>query len=127
MPTALTPYTREVTFPHAFRLALRARPLYAMTYGAIPLVRRTGGLADTVIPYHPSRNTRKTATGLSFVAQTTQALIRCIYSAQELYRDKPLLQQVQDNAMARDYSWDQSSAAYVALYESVVNRERADG
>ncbi len=101
--------------------------LYAMTYGAIPLVRRTGGLADTVIPYHPSRNTRKTATGLSFVAQTTQALIRCIYSAQELYRDKPLLQQVQDNAMARDYSWDQSSAAYVALYESVVNRERADG
>ncbi len=101
--------------------------LYAMTYGTLPLVRRTGGLADTVLPYRPYGNSGTAATGFSFVPQTAPALARCICSALELYQDAPRMRQLRDNAMARDYSWDRSSAAYVALYESIVNRETADG
>jgi len=101
--------------------------LYAMAYGTIPVVRRTGGLADTVAPYHPLRNSRSSATGLSFVPQTSQAFTRCVIEALEVYRDQALLKRLRDNAMAQVYSWDRSSEAYIRLYRNILIGESTDG
>lgn len=95
--------------------------LYAMAYGAIPIVRRTGGLADTVIPYRTIRNNAAEATGLSYTPQTRQALTRCIFDALDLYLDQSAFRQVRINGMSRDYSWERSSQAYISLYRESMH------
>lgn len=101
--------------------------LYAMAYGTVPVVRRTGGLADTVAPYRPLLGTVDGATGFSFIPLTRQALTRCMRAAVEVYGDKALLARLRDNGMAQDYSWDRSSRAYIDLYQSVLERRAAHG
>lgn len=101
--------------------------LYAMAYGTIPVVRRTGGLADTVAPYRPLLDTIGDATGFSFIPLTCQALGRCVRDAVDAYGDKTLLARLRDNGMARDYSWDRSSRAYIDLYHDIVTRRTAHG
>ncbi len=101
--------------------------MYAMSYGTLPLVRHTGGLVDTVIPFRPYGNNRTTATGFSFTPQTPQAFSRCLSSALDVYRDKALLKRLRENAMSQDYSWERSSKAYIAIYESLLNGETLHG
>ena len=62
--------------------------LYALRYGALPVVRRTGGLADTVVDANAATLAAGTATGFAFDAETPEALLAAIQRAIALYRDR---------------------------------------
>ena len=93
--------------------------LYALRYGTLPLVRRVGGLADTVVDASAENLQSDRATGFSFDESSRHALSQRIREACGLYRDQPRWKQVQLRAMAQDFSWDDSAANYEALYRSL--------
>ena len=94
--------------------------LFALRYGALPLVRRTGGLADTVVDATPARLRDKTATGFVFDDATPAALSEAIAQAAALYKSRARWRQVMRQAMTRDFSWERSAQQYVALYRELV-------
>jgi starch synthase len=94
--------------------------LYSMRYGTPPVVRATGGLADTVTDTTPETLAAGTATGFRFAAHTPEGLRECVGRALALYRgDRAAWLQVIRNGMRQDWSWDRSAAAYEALYEKL--------
>jgi starch synthase len=99
--------------------------LYSLRYGTLPVVRSTGGLADTVTDTTPETLAAGTATGFSFVAQTPEALRDTTLRAMAMYRDRPDdWRRVVVTAMRQDWSWDRSAAEYERLYERLAGRER---
>jgi starch synthase len=94
--------------------------LYALRYGTLPLVRRTGGLVDTVVDAIPAHLRDKTATGFVFDEATPDALAAALGSATALYESRPRWRQMMREAMTRDFSWAQSGRQYVALYRELV-------
>jgi starch synthase len=96
-------------------------PMYSLRYGTPPVVRRTGGLADTVINATAENLADGRATGFSFNDYTPNALYETVKWALTLYRERPKdFQQVMLTAMSQDWSWDRSAAAYEALYRKVM-------
>jgi len=93
--------------------------LYALRYGTLPLVRRVGGLADTVIDTTSENLAADRATGFVFTDATSQSLGARIREACAVYRDQGAWQQVQRRAMGCDFSWADSAAHYEALYRSL--------
>jgi len=93
--------------------------LYALRYGTLPLVRRVGGLADTVIDATAENLAADRATGFVFADAVSQAIGKRIRDACALYRDQRTWQQVQRRAMGQDFSWDDSAAHYESLYRSL--------
>jgi starch synthase len=91
--------------------------MIAQRYGTLPIVRETGGLADTVSPYN--RYT-KTGDGFSFGAFNAHDMLHVIGLALSVYRDKPILRRLKKNAMLKDNGFSQSAERYKALYESVI-------
>lgn len=92
--------------------------IYSLRYGTLPVVRRTGGLADTVTDWSEDLNH---ATGFVFDEATPAALLDALLRAVRLYRDDPAgWRQVIGNAMACDYSWRQSAKAYLDLYQRAI-------
>ena len=96
--------------------------MYALAYGTAPIVRRTGGLADTVTDATPANLRRNTATGLSFVPKTAAALARAYDRAVALHADPKAMQQVRQAGMSRDFSWDRSCEDYEALYRKTMGK-----
>ncbi len=94
--------------------------MYALRYGTLPLVRRTGGLVDTVVDATPARLRDKTATGFMFEPATAEALAATIEWASAQYRNRASWRQMMRQAMTRDFSWAQSARQYAALYREVV-------
>lgn len=94
--------------------------LYALRYGALPLVRRTGGLADTVVDANAATLADGSATGFAFDAETPDALLGAIQRAVALYRDQASWRRMMRHAMTRDFSWEASAREYVALYREMV-------
>ena len=94
--------------------------MYSMHYGTVPIVRRTGGLADTVIDANPIQIERKTATGFVFEEEHPQQLLECVQRALKAFRNKELWQMLQINGMMRDFSWYHSAQEYVALYHQLL-------
>jgi starch synthase len=86
--------------------------LIAMRYGAVPLVRATGGLQDTVAPYQVGGK----GTGFLFGAAEAQALAEAIRAALEVYPDQRRWLGLQRRGMAQDFSWARFAAAYADLY-----------
>jgi starch synthase len=93
--------------------------LYALRYGTLPVVRRTGGLADTVVDATATSIANRTATGFVFDEESQQALEAAIARALALYREPLTWRRLQLQAMAQDFSWDASAARYAALYHAV--------
>ncbi len=91
--------------------------MMSMRYGTLPLVRATGGLADTVIDADadPQRGT-----GFSFIAYHSQSLLETLQRALTAYADKPRWRGLQRNAMRQDFSWDHSARAYMELYAACL-------
>ncbi|MCA8949553.1 MAG: glycogen synthase [Planctomycetes bacterium] len=91
--------------------------MYSLRYGTPPIVRRTGGLADTVEPWDPAK---RTGTGFLFDEFSSQALAGTIDWALRNWRDQKGWKQLVDNGMRRDFSWDKQGLEYVALYRSLT-------
>ncbi|HEV2335168.1 MAG TPA: glycogen synthase GlgA [Stellaceae bacterium] len=94
--------------------------LYALRYGALPLVRRTGGLADTVVDANAATLADGSATGLAFDAETLQSLLAAIQRATALYADRASWRGMVTRAMTRDFSWAAAAREYVALYRELA-------
>ncbi len=90
--------------------------LYSLVYGTTPVVRKTGGLADSVNDVTPATLKSGKATGVVFEQATTAALLKAIHRALKLYEDPAALRQVRRTGMAHDFSWDLSARSYVQLY-----------
>jgi starch synthase len=90
--------------------------MISMRYGSIPIVRRTGGLADTV---HEGR------TGFLFVDPTKEALVDAARRARDAFRDAPTWRQLVRSAMGEDFSWHASAKEYVSLYRRAAKAAAA--
>jgi starch synthase len=91
--------------------------LYSLRYGTVPIVRATGGLADTITDYTPETAAAGTATGFSFKAYSPQALLEAVDRALALYQGDPQgWLRLMQTGMRQDWSWDRSAAEYERLY-----------
>jgi starch synthase len=93
--------------------------MYSMRYGTVPVVRRVGGLADTVRDYSPGR---ADATGFVFEEYTPAALLGALSRALALFQDASSWRALQLTGMQQDHSWDRSAREYVNIYERAMNR-----
>jgi len=91
--------------------------MYSLRYGTVPLVRRTGGLADTVQNFDPVTGT---GTGFTFDEYSPQALLGTLRWALGVYPDRQTWRRIQDAGMRLDYSWDASARQYVRVYERAM-------
>lgn len=96
--------------------------LYSMRYGTPPIVRATGGLADTVEPWYAGRGT---GTGIVFKTANRAGLIWAVEEALRLYDDAPgEYAMVRKNGMTRDFAWGESAKRYVEVYRWALEIRR---
>jgi starch synthase len=94
--------------------------LCALRYGAVPVVARVGGLADTVIDASPMALAAGVASGVQFAPVTGDALEAALYRTVDLWRDAAGWATMQKNGMRTDVSWTRPAAAYAELYRDAV-------
>mgnify|MGYP001289374564 FL=1 len=94
--------------------------LYGLRYGSLPLVRRVGGLADTVVDSSLETLAEGTATGVVFDRFDADDMRSAVRRAFALYRRRPDWRSVQRRAMAQDVSWTASAERYAALYSELA-------
>ena len=95
--------------------------MIAMSYGALPIVRETGGLKDSVIPYNQETGE---GTGFSFANYNAHELLFTAKRAVDLYNNNPQAwHRLVCNAMAQDFSWNASAEKYMALYRDVLGKD----
>ncbi len=90
--------------------------LYSLKYGTVPVVRRTGGLADTIANCTPTGLAKGTANGFSFESYSAAALLHCIRRALRVYSNPRAWRRLMQIGMAQDWSWDASAREYQQLY-----------
>ncbi len=93
--------------------------MYSMAYGTIPIVRKTGGLADTVTPADLLTDT---GTGFVFEEYSKEAFLSAIERALRAYKDERGWRRLQQRAMAFDSSWGKSADKYIELYKMAISR-----
>ncbi len=96
--------------------------LYSLRYGTVPIVRETGGLADSVVPITTANLKNGKATGIMFTPRTPEALMDAFGQALELYKQPDVLNAVRRTGMKQDFSWERSSKTYVKLYREAIAR-----
>ncbi len=94
--------------------------LYALRYGTVPIVRRTGGLADSVHDFNTVHRRKGTATGIVYVPNTAQSIVRAVNRAVQLYRDSEALAVIIRTGMDADFSWTRSCEAYERCYAEAI-------
>ncbi len=94
--------------------------MYSLRYGTVPIVRETGGLADSVEQINPDSGT---GTGILFRDYDERGLEWALATALGLYRDKNLWRTIMLNGMAQDFSWQRQTARYVELYRQLGSRQ----
>ncbi len=96
--------------------------IYSLKYGTIPIVRKTGGLADTVLDWDERFwQNYEDGNGFSFVDFTLPALQNAIERGIFYYQNPKTWMKIVENAMKSDFSWDNSAKEYKVLYESLIN------
>lgn len=99
--------------------------IYSLKYGTVPVVRKTGGLADTVQDWDEFlANGEETGSGFSFQDYTAHALVHSIQRAINNFHNKPVWHKIQLNGMNKDFSWKKSAEKYIALYEKAIQKRR---
>ncbi len=96
--------------------------LYSLRYGTPPIVRKTGGLADSVVDASGPNLYRHTATGFVFDDASPAQLLRAIDRALNLFKRRDVWKDLQITGMREDFSWQRSAAAYLELYEQVLRQ-----
>ena len=90
--------------------------MYSLRYGTVPIVRRTGGLADSVLPYDRDRGT---GTGIVFNDFDAPALEWALNTALDLYAEPAQWLRLVRNGMAQDFSWEHQALEYLTLYRRI--------
>ena len=90
--------------------------MYALKYGTVPIVRKTGGLADTVQLWSPRTGT---GTGIVFDDYDAKAVHWALEAAYNIYRDRPVYRRLQHNGMTQNFSWDHQVQKYEQLYSKL--------
>jgi starch synthase len=88
--------------------------MYSLRYGAIPIVRVTGGLDDSVIDFTQDA---AQANGIKFQEYSSRALAKAMRKALAVYQQPQLLRRYRRNAMKMDFSWEETVGEYVRIYE----------
>lgn len=96
--------------------------LCALRYGALPIVARTGGLADTVVDANEMALRQGWGTGVVFNPVSAGMLAAALRRAAALFADPPTWRRLQVNALASDVSWTRSAARYAALFRTLIRR-----
>jgi starch synthase len=94
--------------------------LYGLRYGNVPVVARTGGLADTVIDANEAASAARVATGFQFAPVTPDALREAVRRAIRAFSDPKVWARLQNQGMKADVSWTRSAARYAALYAELL-------
>ena len=95
--------------------------MYSQHYGTVPIVRKTGGLADTVIDDSSNSKYKTRNTGIIFEQDNSDDLLKAIIRGLELFKNKEKWKQIQINAMRQDFSWKKSALQYIDLYTQIFN------
>lgn len=99
--------------------------IYSLKYGTVPIVRKTGGLADTVLDWHKYlSNGQETGTGFSFNDYSSHALFTTVERAVRTFQNKDIWKKIQLNGMTKDYSWEKSAKQYLVLYKKAVEKRK---
>jgi len=93
--------------------------MYSQRYGTLPIVRKTGGLADTVVDALPDNIANHTASGFVFNDAVPGALLEAIKRSLVLYHHPAVWKKLQRNAMSKDFSWQNSATQYLQLYDEI--------
>jgi starch synthase len=93
--------------------------MYALRYGTIPVVRMTGGLADTVVPFDGANGAE--ANGFGFISPTPADFYLATWIAMLNYRESTTWRALQDNGMAADFSWRRSAEQYDQIYRRATS------
>jgi starch synthase len=109
----------------AFLMPSRFEPcglnqLYSLRYGTIPIVRETGGLADTVIHASNENLNNKTATGIVFHETKGSTVLDAIKLTSLLYQSKTIWRKLTTNAMKQKFTWQESAKHYLSLYAQAI-------
>jgi starch synthase len=91
--------------------------MYSLKYGTVPIVRHTGGLADSVRMWDSST---QTGTGIVFNDFDLSAIRWAMHTALDLFKDKTAWNLLMQNGMAQDFSWERQATEYVALYRKML-------
>jgi starch synthase len=95
--------------------------MYSLKYGTVPVVRTTGGLADTITDCTDATLKAGTANGFSFSKYSADELVKVLSRAVETYVKKPKVwKKLVSTGMSQDFSWDRSAREYVSLYEKAM-------
>lgn len=95
--------------------------IYSLRYGTIPVVRATGGLEDTIVPYDPATGR---GNGFKFVRYEAKEFLRQIKAALQIYHQPGPWKQLVRNAMTADFSWQRSAESYMELYRKAMDKKR---
>jgi starch synthase len=95
--------------------------MYALRYGAIPLVRATGGLDDTIVPFDHSTGE---GNGFKFEVYNAKAFLEAVRQSVALFDDSKAWKRLMANGMSEDFSWDRSARRYLDLYQSILQTEQ---
>ena len=98
--------------------------LCALRYGAVPIVSRVGGLADTVVDADEPGISSGAATGVKFGPVTTESLTDAIRRAHALFRNSYAWREIQQNGMNVDVSWRNRASRYAELYRRIIAARR---
>ena len=97
--------------------------MYSQIYGTVPLVRDTGGLADTVVDLNDDTLANNTATGFAFSSDDVHGLNTTIWRALDVYwHQKDAWNRLIKNGMRQDWSWAKSAIQYIRFYEKLVRK-----
>ena len=93
--------------------------LYALRYGALPLVRRVGGLADTVVDANAASLAEGIATGFAFDEDSPRALMAAVGRVIDLFPQREVWQRMIQRAMTRDFSWEAAARQYIDVFRAL--------
>ena len=94
--------------------------MYSLAYGTIPIVRKTGGLADSVIDID---HNEEAGNGIVFEEMSSDAIVNAVSRAMKLFLEEPeTLLEMRKRGMKVDFSWNHSAQEYVKIYEGLKKR-----
>ncbi len=94
--------------------------MYSLMYGTVPVVRETGGLADTVLKYDEKKGE---GNGFVFKQYDSKAMIKEIKRALKVFEDKKAWAKIMKNGMKSDFSWNSSAKRYIDLYKTILSND----